>query len=300
MKLYCLLATIGSCFNLWKRQPGQELTTTAAIIPLHEGHNCSPEYIIGNTLNSKYQVESVLGTGQNAVVFKASWNSQQFALKCLKNANSTSNFELYLLHNLNHPHITKLLDYFIQSNNLFLVMEVYEMDLDKFITEYSYYPKRVFLQILKTVIYLHNRHIYHRDIKGENILLKRQGGSFIAVLADFGLAWMDSELSGDSSVMTGYILMSPEIYDGIPGSSWAKNDVWTLGKLLLHLMAKNPYYNDPSTTLDNVYELNKTHHFSNELMNVFTKVFDVEERRPTAIQLWHLVVDTIADELIRA
>jgi len=73
--------------------------------------------------------------------------------------------------------------------SFYLIFEYLKHDLqgliDRKINFEIPHLKCLMIQILKGLIYLHQKNVIHRDIKGANILISSEG---IAKLADFGLA----------------------------------------------------------------------------------------------------------------
>lgn len=95
--------------------------------------------------------------------------SKQFDLK------SEANKYLYL----SHKNITKLVDFVVEGNQCYLVMEYVDgIPLDEYqrtrtgpLSEEVAIP--VFLQLLDTIAYLHHNQVLHLDIKPNNIMLGR-------------------------------------------------------------------------------------------------------------------------------
>uniref|UniRef100_A0A7S1G0N2 Cyclin-dependent kinase 2 homolog n=1 Tax=Corethron hystrix TaxID=216773 RepID=A0A7S1G0N2_9STRA len=96
-----------------------------------------------------------------------------------------------------HPNVVRLLDVAVSSSRsgVFLVFEYAEHDLatlvDSCYAAHGRSPfresetKRLSLQLMSAVNYLHSRHILHRDLKLSNLLYNHRGELKVA---DFGLA----------------------------------------------------------------------------------------------------------------
>ncbi len=90
---------------------------------------------------------------------------------------SEANRYLYL----SHPNLTKLVDFVVEGDQCFLIMEFVEgMTLDKYqSTRTGPMPDHValpiFLQLLDTIAYLHQNDTLHLDIKPNNVMIQEDG-----------------------------------------------------------------------------------------------------------------------------
>jgi Serine/threonine protein kinase len=97
--------------------------------------------------------------------------------------------EVYIMYEINHPHIIKLYNHFEDEKFFYLIMELAEGNLFHRIYREKHFIERVaaqyFREVLLAVEYLHSHipAIIHRDIKPENILLDKEGR---LKLTDFG------------------------------------------------------------------------------------------------------------------
>ena len=102
--------------------------------------------------------------------------------------------------------------------------------------------RRLCRQILEGLVYLHNKKIIHRDIKGANILLDSKRN---CKLADFGgskeLQTIRST-SGCKSIHGTVYWMSPEVIKG-EGYGW-KADIWSFGCTVLEMLTTKPPWSD--------------------------------------------------------
>ena len=249
---------------------------------------CDRNFFVGKTLNDKYRIESMIGKGSFSMVFKASYNNTEYAVKCLTKTNDSQNDEYAIVKDLNHPNIVKVEDGFMDYNHFFIVTELLDMNLDQMYKRYKYRPMQIMLQLVNALVYLHDeKKVYHRDLKPDNILIKRQGSNFIAKLSDFGLSTREPTSNGNRIGTPMYL--SPEIYNSISGIPWSSNDVWALGCVFLELLTKRDGWANPNYASYFLTSYKEGYGFGTELMEFFNSIFAPYQTRPTAKELWKLV-----------
>ena len=110
--------------------------------------------------------------------------------------------EIEIMSRLDHVLVIKLLDMFIDENNLpNLIMEKYDSSLSEFLHEKTLEEseiKRIFTMICISLFYVHKNDVIHRDFKPGNILVKKIGDQNIFVISDFGF----SKIKIDNSITT--------------------------------------------------------------------------------------------------
>ncbi len=92
-----------------------------------------------------------------------------------------------------------------------------------------------YLQVVQTVGFAHSRHVVHRDLKAENVMVSRFGETQVI---DWGLAVVDGVV-GEAGVTAGTpSAMAPEQASGKGVDE--RSDVFSLGVLLYRLLAGKP------------------------------------------------------------
>lgn len=104
---------------------------------------------------------------------------------------------------------------------------------------------RLMAKVARAVQYLHDRGVWHRDLKPPNVLLTDDGEPQVA---DFGVAkWVDGEdPSTQAGVLLGtYSYMAPEMFQNGSRGSGPAADVWAMGVMLYELLAgRRPFAGD--------------------------------------------------------
>ena len=102
------------------------------------------------------------------------------------------------LKSLQHPNIVKLLTIFQNHGRPVIVMELLDCNLGKYITQYANNNLQkltqlsISCQLSAGLKYLHQKNIVHRDLCGDNVLIKLQD-PILAKISDFGTSKMVDE-----------------------------------------------------------------------------------------------------------
>jgi serine/threonine-protein kinase len=218
--------------------------------------------LIGQTLDSRYQVEARIGRGGMGDVYLARHLllGSKVALKVLAgeradDPNAARRFvrEARSAFRVDHPHCVRVIDLGSSGAALYIAMEYLdgrtvaeELHADGPIT--SVRAAHVGAQVAAALAHAHGLGLVHRDLKPENIMLLRRGQDpdFVKVL-DFGLARIFDEraelagtaislapLTRDGLVFGTPEYMSPEQARG--GQVGPESDVYALGAVLYHMV----------------------------------------------------------------
>lgn len=209
----------------------------------------------------QYKVESVLGRGGMATVYRARGrDSREVALKVLSGqiANRPKMREMFqrefrTVAKLNHPNIVSVFDMGETSGQLYIAMQLIDGQLLKdFLQKQKKLSEVLAIELARQLAdilhYVHAQNIVHRDIKPENILLDQRRR---AILFDFGTA-LDQAYplpDSDRGVYGTPGFLSPEqILSG--NSVDGRADLYSLG-VMLYLMAcgRRPFYGDRDDVL---------------------------------------------------
>ncbi len=200
----------------------------------------------GYKINNRYRIESLIGKGATASVYKAfdELMNREVALKVFpaeKSLEERTKRELRITASLNHPNIVSLYDFLISDKAYVIVMELIDgVSLRKMISKRSKLPwdKAVYisLQIASALEHAHSKQIIHRDLKPENIMITKEGR---VKITDFGIASLISrnkELKVSGTL--GY--MSPEQITGKMVDE--TSDIFSLGVIMYEMLTgKNPF-----------------------------------------------------------
>jgi predicted Ser/Thr protein kinase len=226
-------------------------------------------FVPGTLLGGRYRIIALLGRGGMGEVYRATdlMLGQSVALKFLpeeaaRDQRLLERFhgEVRIARQVSHPNVCRVYDIGAVAGMPFLSMEYVDgEDLAGLLTRIGRLPSDKALETARKICAglaaAHDRGIIHRDLKPANIMIDKRGD---AVIMDFGLAAVASELSGAEARNGTPAYMSPEQLKGAEVT--ARSDIYALGLVLYELFTgKRPY---DGTTLKKLLEQQEAAHLT--------------------------------------
>ena len=257
--------------------------------------------------DGRYEIIEKIGSGGMADVYKAKCHklNRYVAIKVLKQEYAhdrefVNKFreEAQSAACLSHPNIVGIFDVVEENSLNYIVMEFVDgITLKQYIAENVYLSQeetlQIALQIAQGLSAAHDRHIVHRDIKPQNILLGRDN---VIKVADFGIARAASRNTVNAMAVGSVHYFSPEQARGEQCDE--RTDIYSLGITMFEMLTGQlPFQGDTSVAV-------ALAHITNELPSIDSYVTGVSEETKKIVknctgkkpeQRYLTVYDLIAD-----
>jgi serine/threonine-protein kinase len=254
--------------------------------------------LLGTTLNGRYRLEARIGAGGMSTVYRALDETlqRQVAIKLMNREIATDSDQLERFRRearavaqLSHPHIVGVIDAGEDEGRPYIVFEYVEGETLKDrirrmgrlpIAEAVAYA----IEIARALGAAHARHIVHRDVKPQNVLIDEEGS---AKVTDFGIArTLDEEgLTADGRVLgtTDYVSPEQALGQAVTGQS----DLYSLGVVLYEmLIGEVPFKGDSQVAV--------------AMKHVREMLPDVQSKRPEVSAALAAVVDNATAKRVEA
>jgi len=262
-------------------------------------HNHPPPPLVMKSEKKTYTRKNILGEGGFAVCYEVvdekgnTYAAKVVSKQTLKGEKQRTKLigEIRIQKSLHHQNIVRFYDVFEDSENVYMIIEICRnhtlvelLKKRKRLTE----PEVRFymLQLIAATIYMHKKHVIHRDLKLGNLLLD---DNMDLKIADFGLAAMIQHEGERKKTICGtpnYI--APEVlFDSGHGHSY-EVDIWSLGVIMYTLLVGKPPFQ--TREVEAIYKKIKENNYSfppdldisNDAKNLISQILDkVPENRPT-------------------
>lgn len=218
--------------------------------------------LIGKTLG-QFEIRDVIGRGGMATVYRAHQKTMKrdVAVKVMKREISEDEEfiqrferEAEIFAVLQHPHILPVIDFGRSDEGwIYIVFRLVEGGgLDSQIRKKGSIEvapaAKMLSQIGSALTFAHEKHIIHRDLKSNNILLDNRDNAY---LTDFGIAKMlasTTRLTSTDHIMGTPSYMAPEQWRG--ETIDARTDIYALGVIAYEMLSGTlPYMADTPFTL---------------------------------------------------
>ncbi|HEY5188973.1 MAG TPA: protein kinase [Solirubrobacteraceae bacterium] len=203
--------------------------------------------LLGTSLNGRYRLEARVGAGGMSTVYRAfdATLERPVAVKLMNRevASDSDQLERFrrearAVAQLSHPHIVGVIDAGEDDGRPYIVLEYVEGEtLKDRIRRLGRLPVAeavaYAIEIARALGAAHSRHIVHRDVKPQNVLIDEEGS---AKVTDFGIARTLEEdgLTVDGRVLgtTDYVSPEQALGQHVSGQS----DLYSLGVVLYEML----------------------------------------------------------------
>jgi eukaryotic-like serine/threonine-protein kinase len=246
--------------------------------------------LLGTSLNGRYRLEARIGSGGMSTVYRALdvTLERQVAIKLMNRevASDSDQLERFrrearAVAQLSHPHIVGVIDAGEDDGRPYIVLEYVEGEtLKNRIRRMGRLPiaeaVAYAIEIARALGAAHARHIIHRDVKPQNVLIDEEGS---AKVADFGIARTLEEdgLTADGRVLgtTDYVSPEQALGQHVTGQS----DLYSVGIVLYEMLTGEvPFTGDSQVAV--------------AMKHVREEIPDVQLKRPEVSAALAAVLDT--------
>ena len=209
--------------------------------------------------------------------------------------------EINILKKLSHPNIVKIFEFYETDNYFYIITEFCKSgELSKYINNNNLTESQlcvIFYQVFSGLMYLHENHIIHGDLKPQNILISSKENNSVSneiyswiKIIDFGTAKMFKKeiIKGNDIVGTLYYI-APEVFSSNSDNYDEKSDIWSVGIILYKALTKKyPFIgkSDDETVLsilENDYDDSLLMNYSDELKDLIKNLLMKDpNKRPSA------------------
>lgn len=262
-----------------------------------------------------------LGHGSFGIVFRATYTktNEDYAIKVLpkdryegpKNEKRLEKLkrEFNIQKKLNHPNIVKAYYMFSDKYNYYILLEycpggtirdLIKDNKNPYLNEQE--TRKILIDVVNGVIYLHKNHIIHRDLKLTNYMIGSDGK---VKLADFGLSNLLKKDDEKRYTICGTpAYTSPELLQDINEGYGYEVDVWAIGvSAFTMLTGHHPFEGKKkSITFENIkncdYDFPQNIKISLNAKDFIMTIFKVDPKwRPSAAELMkHPFLTSIDDK----
>jgi serine/threonine protein kinase len=246
--------------------------------------------VLGTSLNGRYRLEARVGAGGMSTVYRAFDETLQrpVAVKLMNRevASDSDQLERFrrearAVAQLSHPHIVGVIDAGEDDGRPYIVLEYVEGEtLKDRIRRLGRLPVAeavaYAIEIARALGAAHSRHIIHRDVKPQNVLIDEEGS---AKVTDFGIARTLEEdgLTADGRVLgtTDYVSPEQALGQHVSGQS----DLYSLGVVLYEMLTGEvPFKGENQVTV--------------AMKHVREELPDIQVKRPEVSAALAAVVET--------
>lgn len=251
-------------------------------------------------LDHRYELLSPIGQGKFGMVWRAIDHrfGLPVAVKLAQDSTPAQLFEqeIALLTELQHPGVVVLRDRWLKSDvrtRPYFVMEYCDSTLKLHLNDHGPLALErasvIFLDLCRTVEFIHSKNKIHRDLKPSNVLICSFGGQLIPRIADFGIAREIPSHSSSASQGVGTITyQSPEL--GLGRRPEGSSDVFTLAVILIEALTGH------ATPEDNVAWWQYVHSYDPSIVKERLQNMLGTSLSPTALALITRALSTVAND----